>query len=636
VTRPTPAPVGGAPDGAGAKARLGVLFVHGIGQQARGETLVQWLDPLVDWVSAWLLGAREWKAGAELPRCDVRRAVLTADREPAHAEVEIHAPPGWVGAEAAASRLVVAEAYWAETFPAPSAAEVTDWLLEIGPMTLLLHAGLLVRRAWRGLRASRGAATRTRAALALTRATLGVLLSVAVLPVFLAALLLVAALRLVPIPGVAAALRKVQAALAAVIGDSTVFASSPARLAAIVTEVRASMAWLEPRCEAMIVVAHSQGAAVLRQALDGDAALPPPAKLAGVVTLGAGLRKLDVLLGVHRDRARGDRGDALMHAGLALFARTATVVGGAALVARVVGFRIVPGWVALLFSILLGANFLLYALVDLERDGRVERWWRSVRAHHPDAEWLDLYASRDPVSNGPLWEGRAPEGAASCEVFNARSLVADHTSYWHNRAGFVARVAAFLARVGGLEVPLHDLRPGDAGLIEREAAMRGLRIGFVDALLAAVWVAGLTPLAFGDRERLALFGQGLRANLLATASHVGVRAPDFVAGRWLAAADAASVAGWSYAGLLILCFLVARSVKHLWNRVGAATLAQHAPVDVNVEVLPSVFAALAAPIAAWWFLDRGGVAVGVEVLCAAGMLFFALWLYRVHRTVGLR
>ena len=565
----------------------------------------------------------------------MRRAVLTADGVPPHAEVEIRAPGGWVGADATASRLVFAEAYWAAAFPAPSAGEVTGWLLEIGPMTLLLHAGVHGRRAWRGLHASRGAAHRARCGLALAKASLGVLLSVALLPAVLAALLLVAALRLVPIPGVAAAvLRRVQSALASIVGDSSVFASSPTRLAAIVTEVHAAMAWLEPRCESMIVIAHSQGAAVLREALREDAPQPPPPNLAGIVTLGAGLRKLDVLLGVHRDRARGDRGDATLHTMLGLFARTATIAGGLALLARAAGFTVFPPSVVWLFTILLGADLVLYALLDLEREGGAERWWRSVRARRPDAEWLDLYASRDPVSNGPMWDGPPPDGAASCEVFNERSLLADHTAYWRNRAGFVARAAAFLARVGRLEIPLHALQPDDAVLIEREAAMRGLRIAFVDTLLASVWAAGLGPMLLAGAHRLAPLGSAVRAGLLATASDLGMRASEFAVGRWLVEAEAASVARWTYAVLLILYFLGARAVKRLWNDLGAATLSQHDRVDVNYEVMASMFVTIASVPAAWWMLDRAGFTVGVEWIALAAAVFLVLWLVRAHRRVG--
>src|SRR5277367_1766804 len=145
------------------KARLGVLFIHGIGQQSKGETLVNWLDPLARWISAWLTGAQPGKMDpADRPGCLVRSTSLTGD-EPPHAYVEIQAPAGLAGIAPTASRILVAEAYWAQRFPPPNVHEVTIWLLEIAPMTLLLHFGLQVRRAFRELRASQGISNHARA-----------------------------------------------------------------------------------------------------------------------------------------------------------------------------------------------------------------------------------------------------------------------------------------------------------------------------------------------------------------------------------------------------------------------------------------------------------------------------------------
>lgn len=45
---------------------VGVLFVHGIGQQRRAETLVQWSAPLLRWINAWLSGATD-EIASKLP-----------------------------------------------------------------------------------------------------------------------------------------------------------------------------------------------------------------------------------------------------------------------------------------------------------------------------------------------------------------------------------------------------------------------------------------------------------------------------------------------------------------------------------------------------------------------------------------
>jgi hypothetical protein len=59
------------------------------------------------------------------------------------------------------------------------------------------------------------------------------------------------------------------------------------------------------------------------------------------------------------------------------------------------------------------------------------------------ARWDDLYASADPVPNGPT----RPIGVSdkSIEIWNLGSVFADHTAYWNNRDGFVLRVARVCA-----------------------------------------------------------------------------------------------------------------------------------------------------------------------------------------------
>jgi hypothetical protein len=38
------------------RCRLGVLFVHGIGEQREGETLVAFGEPLIAWLRQWIAG----------------------------------------------------------------------------------------------------------------------------------------------------------------------------------------------------------------------------------------------------------------------------------------------------------------------------------------------------------------------------------------------------------------------------------------------------------------------------------------------------------------------------------------------------------------------------------------------------
>src|SRR5262249_38663532 len=65
----------------------------------------------------------------------------------------------------------------------------------------------------------------------------------------------------------------------------------PIEAASIVSQVRRNIAWLADRCNAIVIVAHSQGGAIAHMALQGDT----PPKLCLLFTFGSGLKKLEQL-----------------------------------------------------------------------------------------------------------------------------------------------------------------------------------------------------------------------------------------------------------------------------------------------------------------------------------------------------
>jgi hypothetical protein len=70
-------------------------------------------------------------------------------------------------------------------------------------------------------------------------------------------------------------------------------------------------------------------------------------------------------------------------------------------------------------------------------------------------EWDNLFASHDPVSNGPMAVSDKGDTTAAClrfyerqhEVTNRRSMLRDHTSYWDSPDDFVARIANRLLEI---------------------------------------------------------------------------------------------------------------------------------------------------------------------------------------------
>jgi hypothetical protein len=139
-------------------------------------------------------------------------------------------------------------------------------------------------------------------------------------------------------------------------------------------------------------------------------------------------------------------------------------------------------------------------------------WMTAQPATAPDAKaatiWRDLYASRDPVSNGPLFEATTPDAGpvpsrTSDKVWIQRSLVADHTGYWTSTDDFVARLACLIANKAG--VSLEEWQRDDGPLLRlarqrrrwRTAWLAAVRGGLLMSFFLIVATQGLptTPVA---------------------------------------------------------------------------------------------------------------------------------------------
>ncbi len=64
--------------------------------------------------------------------------------------------------------------------------------------------------------------------------------------------------------------------------------------------------------------------------------------------------------------------------------------------------------------------------------------------------WVDIYASADPVPNGPLLDDFEPKDVLTTEITNVGSALKDHTAYWKNTDEFLPRVAIELIEKAGL------------------------------------------------------------------------------------------------------------------------------------------------------------------------------------------
>src|SRR3954447_23685468 len=122
----TAAPSVGAaatPEAGAAIRTTGVIFVHGIGSQTSGQTLLEWSAPLIEIITAW-------KAGAA-PDAAIRDPVRVAamDFIGGQPRIELDIPAATIDGRAfAAKRWILTEAWWAAKVAPPSLSTMTSWL----------------------------------------------------------------------------------------------------------------------------------------------------------------------------------------------------------------------------------------------------------------------------------------------------------------------------------------------------------------------------------------------------------------------------------------------------------------------------------------------------------------------------
>lgn len=304
---------------------LGVLFVHGIGQSKQGETLLNFGEPLRAAIEQLLEPAD--RARAVTAKVSAAWLSDPGDGIPARAELSIEGACTSGPDTNTPSRWLLAEAWWAQTFPTPTYGDIASWSFGALPATLVSHFDRRFRRAGFDLiRVLRGDAAPVRALSALVRMVvegLVLTLALAATPILL---LMVAALLVLGLPPLKITrdlAGSLQRTIAATVGDSFVFMRQAMTASAITTVVRERLEWLSARCRRVAVVAHSQGAAVAHRVLRSTTSAPCDL----FVTFGSGLGKLS-------DIERGDIARGRAYLWLAAVAGVAAVLGAIGLLVR--------------------------------------------------------------------------------------------------------------------------------------------------------------------------------------------------------------------------------------------------------------------------------------------------------------
>ena len=117
------------------KPKLGVLLVHGIGEQRRGQTLTRWGDALVHWLAGSddVFGSYQRDYRARFSSVTASDAEIAPDGDsasPAHVELSLETNPGlwahdapregWRDAAELRERWLLAEGFWADRSTLPA------------------------------------------------------------------------------------------------------------------------------------------------------------------------------------------------------------------------------------------------------------------------------------------------------------------------------------------------------------------------------------------------------------------------------------------------------------------------------------------------------------------------------------
>lgn len=291
-----------AGDEADGRADIALVVVHGIGEQARGATLLAWAEPL-----ARRLDRIARKSGGSGVR--ITRSRLTEGDQPS--EIELAVDRGEFGVR----RIALSEARWAESFLTVAPVEVLAW----GRSFLWRAGGRFLRHLGRSASTS-WALTRERAAqfrllirvpglrhvpnvvavlvlasvllpvlpaLVIAVSALGALLVGALAALTTVATVLLAVATRIPLLG--KALRGLTTGLVTSVGDATAWTRHPILAAAMRDRVRDEVARVRGRARTVVLLGHSQGAAVCADTVlypqDGDAAVDVLVTVGGAVGL---------------------------------------------------------------------------------------------------------------------------------------------------------------------------------------------------------------------------------------------------------------------------------------------------------------------------------------------------------------
>ncbi len=442
---------------------LGILVVHGIGEQKRGESLIQITDVMVNWLNRWLTDDRvrprkllDDNAVDEIAKVHTNfGSPHEPTRVPPYAEIKIQCsgkPQSWL----------VAESWWASNLLAPNSLDVLKWIFVVGPWNIASTVARLSRRSvlW---------------------SAVGYLISPVLIFLVMSLALIAKLLSFLPSAIVGDLPTRIQSMIAAVLGDAYVYSSRLTNRSEITRVVDEDIRWLlKNGCHKVVILAHSQGAFVALDTLSRY-----DHKNASLITYGSALSRLgelDELRLSHMARIgyQPILGSVLMIFCWAMwptqiipalamlivlsstimsyfgepsdktktapgFSRNQHIALTIKLFFRLVILAMIWMHVTLnptLAFVILAAALLFvwpHAFLSIYRPHKTIL----PRLQNVSAGWEDFYASADIVPNGPVHK------TVSVEVWNRESFLFDHVIYWKSIDDFIWQVMQLITIVSG-------------------------------------------------------------------------------------------------------------------------------------------------------------------------------------------
>jgi len=122
------------------KSRVGLLFIHGIGEQPEGQTLWTFGEPLIHWLRHWVQTIHP-----DLPgKLAIIESILNPKErqleQPAHACVEVTCGGPEGSNLATPHRWLLAESWWGSEIQRPAFRQLAGWMLTTGTWMIISHA----------------------------------------------------------------------------------------------------------------------------------------------------------------------------------------------------------------------------------------------------------------------------------------------------------------------------------------------------------------------------------------------------------------------------------------------------------------------------------------------------------------